>query len=1127
MNHLSKLLSVTVTVLSLVSCAVTPSASVLQRPPPKTPKLRPDDAASAAYYRLLRRVPAEQAKAAGSSPLTVPMDAYPRAQAQASKLLSYSTRTSKFLSGTEQSKAAVPGWEFLGPKNVSGRMRAMAFDPRDSNRMLVAGVSGGIWESLDGAESWNALSLNTANINVGALVIDPQQPDTIYAGTGELYRNSERPYSSMWGLGILRSTDGGKSFQVLLDTLNENFRYVSDLAISQHNHRRIYAATNTGVWRSDDGGANFVQLLRPADGSQALRYEGCSDLQMLPDDQRDVLLVSCSSRSSNDRYNLPGTVIPPACGNPCPAAIFRNDDAAADQGAGFVEVLSEPGMGRTSIDYARSSPDVVYALSASILRGPDRTGDGLGDYENGLHAVWRSDDGGRTWNAQLRNTSSDLLSTYMLSYADSFESPRCGFGPARPYSAGWYNQAIAVDPLNPDVVWVAGMEHYRSENGGRNFGKASYWFNFQVEPTSVHPDQHLLRFHPDYDGINNRTLYSLNDAGIAITSNANAATSRGLTAACGPQSSNQITWRDMSYGLGTAQFYTGAATASGEIYMGGLQDNGTVSSSGGDVDWDSIYGGDGAGVAFDPRDDNVRYYSAQGITMVRSEDGGRTSTRVTNGLLDRTIFIMPYVMDKQFPNRLFAGGTRIWRTDNRGDTWRAISTPLGGDFTDRISALAIAPNSNRMLVGNQHAIYYRPFALSANTTTQWLSISPRAGWVSSLNFDPVDSQIAYATYSSFGGAHVWKTSNGGESWEAIDGSAGARLPDVPVHTLAIDPNNRQRLYIGTDIGIFVSLDGGAHWAQENSGFAAVIVEKLEIAPGENGAPAQLFAFTYGRGAWRVPLADLTGTADYRIGVDTTGAFYNADQSGHGWFIEAIENNGVIEVLAAWYTYLDGEPRWLFGSGSTDGNRATITLNAGSNTGFPPLFDANAVRVEPWGEVEFDFDNADQFQASWTPNATNQAAGYSAGTLPFTRLSAPAPADTVSPSSGISACHSGAWYNLAQPGHGFTVEVLGSGESRQLLAAWYVHLNGQSYWLIGQGPVTGDTATLDMLSLSGGQFPPLFDADAVVREAWGTLNFTAIDADNAHIAWSSQRPGFSSGELDLSRLTSTLGRPCVD
>jgi uncharacterized protein (TIGR03437 family) len=118
-------------------------------------------------------------------------------------------------------------------------------------------------------------------------------------------------------------------------------------------------------------------------------------------------------------------------------------------------------------------------------------------------------------------------------------------------------------------------------------------------------------------------------------------------------------------------------------------------------------------------------------------------------------------------------------------------------------------------------------------------------------FDPSNRDVAYATYSTFGGQHVWRSQDRGVSWQAIDGAGAGRLPDIPVNCIVVDPTNPQRLYLGTDLGVFVSPDGGATWAVENTGFANVPIESLALNTA--GQITYLFAFTHGRGVWRVPL----------------------------------------------------------------------------------------------------------------------------------------------------------------------------------------------------------------------------------------------------------------------------------
>ncbi|MBI2398161.1 MAG: hypothetical protein HYV17_10215 [Xanthomonadales bacterium] len=1020
----------------------------------------------------------------------------------------------------EHAKQAA-SWSWLGPRDVGGRMRTLLFDPRNPQRLLAGGVSGGVWESDDRGRHWQALSDDAISLNIGALVMAPGEPDLIYAGTGELYRNNDIPYAAMGGAGILRSRDGGRSFQQLLATANDDFRYVADIAVSAIDPARIYAATNTGLWRSRDAGAHWQQILRPANPNGDRYYEGCTELQLLPEAGRDVLLAACASRSLDDRYYQPGTLLPPACIGPCPAAVFRNDDAAGD--APWQNVLQESGMGRTSLAFAPSNPRIVYALAASIVAGFDRTGDGGGDYDNGLHALFRSEDAGRTWSARLRNDSGDALSTYLLSYADGFDAVRCGFGATWVYSAGWYNQALAVNPENPDVVWAAGMELYRSDDGGRSFGKASYHWLDGASSAGVHADQHYLVYPPDY-GPGRRELFVTNDGGVAMTADDLAPTRRGADASCGP-GGNGMAWETRESGLGTTQVYAGSVSADGAVVLAGLQDNGTHRGRclGSDCSWSEIRGGDGGYNAIDPRSNHRLYTSYQGVTIARSEDGGDSHVRATSGISDSVHFIMPYLIDPSAPDRLYAAGTRLWRSDDRGGLWRSASARVGTAFADRISAIAVAARDpNRMLLGNQNRILRNHAALASNAGTAWAASSPRPGWVSSLAFAPDDARVAYATYSTLGGgAHVWRSGDGGSSWSALNGESDGRLPDVPVHSIAIDPADPRRLYLGTDIGVFVSLDGGQHWAAEFTGFASAITEQLVIRPATANEPAYLYAFTYGRGAWRVPLAQLDGAPSYRIGADLSGSFYDPAQSGQGFVLEPILVDGVLQLSAAWYTYADGQPLWLFGAGAADGDRVQMTLYSARGADFPPRFAPGAVQIEPFGTLELQFSSASVGRASWTTTRP----GFASGSMPLQRLLASIGADGRTGRDGIAACHVGSWYQPMQSGHGLSIDVHAIGTQRLLAAAWYVYLDGAPLWLVGTGEIAGDHADLTMYRTEGTGFGSAFDPNAVRRIAVGNLRFTTTGAATARIDWQFNESRLGSGSLELVQLARVLGRDC--
>jgi photosystem II stability/assembly factor-like uncharacterized protein len=1031
------------------------------------------------------------------------------------------------LSAKRMTAKASAAWRSHGPDDVGGRVRTFDFDPRNADRMLAGGVSGGVFESTDGGKNWRPIGDTLPSLNIGALIFNPAQPDEIFVGTGELYRNSARPYSAMWGQGILRSRDNGKSFQPLLATQNSNFRYVSDLVMSTAAPNRLYAATNAGVFRSDDGGNSFALILAINQLPGGLRYEGCTDLDLLHRDGQDQLLASCASRSEDDRYFLPNTVIPPDCGGPCPASLWRSDSAALSE-PNWRLVLSETGMGRTSLARAPSNPDVVYALAASTIPGRDRDGDGLGDYDNGLHALFRSNDGGRTFAAQLRNSSADAPSTYLLSYGETIDYRLCQQSKFI-YGAGWYNQALVVHPNNPEEVWAAGMDVFRSNDGGRSFGKASYWWLFRGPDSgstsfALHADQHLLRFKPGSGG---GALYVANDGGMAVSLNPAAQVVRGARQACGATGAG-VQWEFASIGLNATQFYSGSVAADGSYWIAGAQDNGTRLGRGQELSSVHVYGGDGGMNAIDPRNPNLIYVSAQNTAIRRAQisaSGSISQVAANTGLSDQTVFIMPFLLDPLAPDRLYAGGSGLWLSNNQGNQWARATAPLGSSFYDLVSALAISPTSETVLIGNFEGVF---LAERARLSVDYLPerVSPRRGWVSSLSFDPQQAGTVYATYSSFGGAHVWRSTDRGRTWSQLDGEAPHALPDLPVHHLLVNPRDSQQLFLATDLGVYTSHNGGQHWLQSSGGFVDAITERLAIAPEAPGG-ARLYAFTYGRGTWSAPLESFSRARRIDNASELSGLFFDPTQNGQGFAFETITLDGVPTLLANWYVFEQGHPTWLTGLGhwqrSTDnvGMEASFELFKATRGEFPPHFRSEESQVERWGQLTVAMASADQGQASW-----RGPPGIS-GSMSLTRLARLHPEPLQAPDR-LQYCHSGSWYNAAQSGHGFQLQWLGldAGGKQRVLLLWYVYHQGKPLWLIGDGTVdaSGRSASFQVKRSRGAEFPPRFNPADVILEDWGTLRFEATTLERAQVAFESAGAGFGSGELALVKLSTMVGCP---
>jgi photosystem II stability/assembly factor-like uncharacterized protein len=717
-------------------------------------------------------------------------------------------------------------WEALGPGNIGGRTRVLVIHPSQPEIMYTAGVSGGVWKTTNGGASWMPLADRIANIAVNSMAMHPDDPDTLIIGTGEGYFREEvrGTWLPLRGAGMFKTTDGGVTWDLIESTRGDGFHWVNDLIYSTKDSDRVYAATRSGVHISSDGGETWELSLDPEIKG------GCLDLAVRDSTPSDWLFASCGTLDQ--------------------ATVYRRKIAT---GYDWEPVLSAPGMGRTTLAIAPSSQNIIYALSASNLPGPG------GLYEQALHAVYRSTSGGApgSWDVRVDNTDPNKVNTLLLTNPIAASYTDCGFASSDYWvPMGWYCNVIAVDPVDPNVVWAAGVDLFRSDNGGRDWGVASYWWD-STDPSFVHADQHAIVFHPDYDGVNNTTMFTASDGGVFRTGNPNDPIDPGMNGICNPITS-RVFFTDLNTNLGITQFYHGTPFPGGERYLGGTQDNGTLLGRDalGHEGWDHVWGGDGGYTAVDPVSPTTVYAESQRFGFVKSTDGGRSYSDATSGISDSGfLFITPFTMDLNEPHRLWTGGYRLWRTDNAALSWSAASRyPLG---PGQVSAIAVAPgNSQRVMAGTTEGDVYRTAAaLNADSNSIWTANRPRAGFVSSLAFEPGSQDVVYATYAGFGGAHVWRSDDFGESWQALDGSGSSGLPDIPVHSVVIDPENPNRLYLGTDLGVFTSRDRGHSWAVENTGFANAVTEWLAVGDGDGDRPV-LFAFTHGRGAWRVELAPL-------------------------------------------------------------------------------------------------------------------------------------------------------------------------------------------------------------------------------------------------------------------------------
>jgi photosystem II stability/assembly factor-like uncharacterized protein len=777
------------------------------------------------YYRA-KRQPLD--------PSITPMAAYAAAERQRLRMPRHSlvlNRTAESFAVAQsvgaRAAATLPAWEYLGPGNIGGRMRGFVIDPTDPETMYACGVSGGVWKTTDSGASWATATDQLANITFNSLAMDPTNPDVLYGGTGEGYFREEARGTGLplRGAGIFVTNDAGVSWTRLASTDTEDFYWVNDVVVSRVDPHRVYAATRTGVWRSPDAGLTWTRVLATSVKG------GCLDLAMRTDTSTDFMFASCGTFDQ--------------------ATVYRS--TAAEGTGAWEAVLSEPGMGRTSLAIAPSDQRVVYALAASNVAS------GTNPYTQGLFAVFRSTAEGAagTWAARVRNTNPNPIDNLILTNAIAANYVRCGWDEPQDViiNMGWYCNVIAVDPANPDIVWAAGVDLFRSDDGGRNWGIASYWWANPQQSSFVHADQHNIVFDPGYNGSSNQTMYTACDGGIYRTDLARSAIGTATQDLCQPARSS-ARFYGLNHALGVTQFYHGAVFPGANRYLGGTQDNGTI--MGGDLAgperWAMIWGGDGGYAAIDPTNPSTIYVTSQGFDLEKSTNGGSTFVPSRRGIspTEQFLFIAPFTMDPNDSQTLWTGGHRLWRTTDGAFSWVPASANI--DATSEVSAVAVAPGrSDRVVVGtNSGKVLYSDAALSSNGVTDWSWSQPHAGFVTSVAFDPFDVDVVYATYGGFGGPHLYRSDDGGQSFASIGTDGSSPIPDVPVHCVLVDPGRRQRLFLGTDIGVFVSEDSGETWEVENTGFATVVTEWLTLGTGGDGS-RYLFAFTHGRGAWRVKL----------------------------------------------------------------------------------------------------------------------------------------------------------------------------------------------------------------------------------------------------------------------------------
>ena len=708
-------------------------------------------------------------------------------------------------------------WEWLGPGNIGGRIRSIVIDPNDEDNMWIGSVSGGIWRTTDEGTTWQPVNDFLANLAVSTMVLDPDNPSTMYAGTGEGFFNVD----ALQGAGIFKSTDAGVTWNQLASTNPAAavpgcvptigtapcpgfWFYVNRLAISADGNplsSTLLAVTNSGVARSTDDGVTWTQR---------------TNVRAL-----DIDFVGGSSTL--------------AVAGELGSALFSSDAGQNWTAATFNPPISNGGTSATNgrVELATAPPFTVYA---SVNQNSGE--------------VYRSEDGGQTYRR---------VTLFNYNYLDQM---------------GWYSNAIWVNPLDSNWIIAGGIHLWRGLYDPKTQSMNMSQISIGVGPLTPHADHHVIVSHPNFNNDTNRVAFLGNDGGIWRCDDTTSADifQGGWTELNNTLGITQFYGAAVQNSTGVV---IGGTQDNGTLKFSGNTEGWTAMfhSDGGYVSVDQtddryIYG---------ERQNLQLVRSTDGGNSASFIFNGITDAcpQSSPGCSGQTNFIAPLLLDPNEPNTLLAGGWSLWRSTNVRDetpTWAAIKGPTAGNSP--ISAIAVSPiSSNLMLVGHNNGDIYSTIngTDAAPTWTQINTPTLQPHFVTRLVIDPNHStNWYYATFGGFSGDNVWRSTDNGATWADVSGTGTTGLPSVPVRAMAINPINPRFLYVGTEIGIFTSEDAGATWDVSQDGPSNVSVDELFFRSDNT-----LYSATHGRGVYRTSTPvfvppQVTNTAD-----SGTGSLRNA------------------------------------------------------------------------------------------------------------------------------------------------------------------------------------------------------------------------------------------------------------